>query len=484
MKRKALVIGNGSYSPGFELTNAINDAVAVAAALRRNGFDVTELRDLNRTGMDDAARAFGASLEREGSAIFYFAGHGIQIEGENYLIAVDADATNEASTKHESLKLAYVIELMDRAGSETNIVILDACRNNPFGGMWHRSAGAGGLAPVTAPRGTLIAFSTSPGEVSHNGLGSHGRYTEALLQHIDAVCPVETMFKRVRATLIASSTKKQTPWEHTSLVAEFFINQSRNVPTTIYSDQAVRDGGFVAHAANPAHIVLCELRSSDWFKQNPAANGLKPADLNRFSANECFMIGRALYSAADGTSKGAEAWIGNFVAKTGGVHVDQRKALLDGMLFEIFFNADGVLRATPKGKCADAAFDLSRYPDFRPSFEFIADLLVGTGRRFHAFPNFDVDVAVDVTTQLEAGATIPAVTGIVVGGRDILQLDDPMYVDEHVVPMYRRITLAALRAKLASDAVIPTLRQVVNFPDLVDHPASVRFPLGYSLAWK
>jgi len=483
MNRKALVIGNGAYQSGYALVNAVNDAVAVAEALRRNGFEVTELTDLDHTAMQDAVRTFGKSLERDGAATFYFAGHGVEIEGVNYLIGIDADPTSKVEAEYNSLKLDYVVDLMDYAGSETNIIILDACRENPFGRNWDRSLGTGGLGPVTAPRGTLIAFATSPGEKAMNGTGSHGRYTEALLQHFDAVCPVETMFKRVRATMATTTGKKQTPWEHTSLIAEFYFNRSRNVPVTQYSEQAVSDGGFIANPKKPAHVVLGELKSHDYYRQNPAARGLTASDLNGFSENSCFMIGRALYSAADGDADGAKPWIVNFTAKTSAVQADKRKALLDGMLFEIFFDRDGILRPKPKAKYFDALYGAARAKALRPSLEFIGDVLVNTGRRFLAFPNIDDDVSVDVATTTLPGKPNPSVTGIVIGGRDILSPDSPDHVDKNRIPRYFAFRPQDLAARLAAEGALPTSRQVLNFPDLAETPDEFGYPIGYSLEW-
>ncbi|TCP97384.1 caspase domain-containing protein [Sphingomonas sp. PP-F2F-A104-K0414] len=483
MTRKALVIGNGKYPIGYDLLNPVNDAVAIAEALRRNGFEVTELTDVDHNEMEIATVAFGKSLERDGAAAFYFAGHGVEIDGVNHLVGIDADPTNETSTKYNSLRLDFIVDAMDRAGSETNIVILDACRENPFGKKWARSFGAGGLAPVTAPRGTLIAFSTSPGEKAMDGEGSHGRYTEALLQHIDAVCPVETMFKRVRATMATTTGKKQTPWEHTSLIAEFFLNRSRHVPITQYSDQAVKDGGFIADPKKPSHLVIAELKYRHYDRQNTAARGLSVSALNKFSDSSCFMIGRALYAAADGDAHAAKGWIASFVGNAAKVNPGKRKALLDGMLFEVFFDSQGTLRAKPKGKHFDSLYAMVDVPALRPSLEFIAEVLVSTGRMFLAFPNLDDDVSIDVTTSIMPGKPNPAVTGIMVGGRDILKLDSPDRLDDKGVPLYFIISLGELKRRLAADAALPTSRQVLNFPDLSKPPEELRYPAGYSLAW-
>ncbi len=483
MTRKALVIGNGKYPVGYDLLNAVNDAVAIAEALRRNGFEVTELTDVDHDEMETATVTFGKSLERGGAAAFYFAGHGVEIDGVNHLVGIDADPANETSTKYNSLRLDFVVDAMDRAGSETNIVILDACRENPFGKRWARSFGAGGLAPVTAPRGTLIAFSTSPGEKAMDGEGSHGRYTEALLQHIDAVCPIETMFKRVRATMATTTGKRQTPWEHTSLIAEFFLNRSRNVPITQYSEEAVKDAGFIGNPQKPSHMIIAELKYRNYDRQNKAARNLSPSVLNKYSDSHCFMIGRALYAAADGDANAVKGWIAGFVANTLAVSSTKRKALLDGMLFEVFFDGQGKLRAKPKGKHFDSLYAMTDVPALRPSLEFIAEVLVSTGRTFLAFPNLDDDISIDITTSITPGKPDPAITGIVIGGRDILKLDTPDGLDDKGVPRYFVIPRDELKKRLSTDAALPTSRQALNFPDLFNPPEELRYPIGYSMAW-
>lgn len=483
MTRKALVVGNSKYPVGYDLLNTVNDAVAIAEALRRNGFEVAELTDVDHEEMETGMVAFGKSLERDGAAAFYFAGHGVEIDGVNYLVGINADPTNETSTKYKSLRLDFVVDTMDRAGCETNIVILDSCRENPFGKNWARSFGTGGLAPVSAPRGTLIAYSTSPGERAMDGKGSHGRYTEALLQHIDAVCPVETMFKRVRATMATTTGKKQTPWEHTSLIADFFFNRSRNVPITQYSDQAVKDGGFIADPKKPSHLVIAELKYRHYDQQNSAVRSLSAASFNGFSDSSCFMIGRALYAAADGDANAAKGWIASFVSNMAKVDPNKRKALLDGMLFEVFFDGRGTLRATPKGKHFDMLYAIAAVPAFRPSLEFIAEVLVSTGRHFLAFPNLDNDLSIDITTLITLEKPDPAITGIVIGGRDILTLDSPDHLDEKGIPLYSVISEDELKARLARETALPRSRQILNFPDLSEPPQKLRYPYGYSMAW-
>lgn len=238
----ALVIGNAAYEHAGVLTNPTNDAEDIAAKLAGCGFAVSKAIDCSVLDMDRALKRFKKSLSDNDVGLFFFAGHGMQIEGENYLAAVNTDTAGEDEAKYSSLALNRVIEVMEKAGTSTNIIILDACRDNPFERAWRRSAAARGLAPVYAPKGTLIAFATSPGQVASDGKGRNGAYTAALLQHIETPdCSIENMFKRVRNTLSAATRTKQISWEHTSLSGEFFFNLSLGVRIDAYSDAALSD---------------------------------------------------------------------------------------------------------------------------------------------------------------------------------------------------------------------------------------------------
>ncbi len=170
----ALVIGNAAYETVAELKNPANDAEDVAEQLEASGFSVIQEADCNHAEMDRALRRFKRELDKSDVGLFFFAGHGMQIEGENYLAAVDTDASDEVEAKHSSLSLNRVIEVMEKAKCATSIIILDACRDNPFERAWRRAIEARGLAPVYAPKGTLIAFGTSPGQTADDGRGPKG----------------------------------------------------------------------------------------------------------------------------------------------------------------------------------------------------------------------------------------------------------------------------------------------------------------------
>jgi hypothetical protein len=221
-RRIALVIGNGAYTSVPPLKNPSNDARDMAATLKQLGFTVASAIDADQRTMKRLIREFGQQLKGGGQGVFYYAGHGVQMRGRNYLIPANADITSETDVEDQGVDLNLVLGLMDEAQNGLNIVILDACRNNPFTRSF-RSAGSG-LAQVDAPTGTLIAYATSPGRVAGDGQGRNGLYTSELLnQMLVSGISVEEMFKRVRAGVQKQTNGQQVPWESSSLVGNFYF---------------------------------------------------------------------------------------------------------------------------------------------------------------------------------------------------------------------------------------------------------------------
>lgn len=220
--RVALVIGNAAYEKG-ELANPERDARAVAARLEQLGFDTMLGINMTQSEMIEAIRAFGTRLEAGGTGLFYFAGHGLQVDGENFLVPVGADIRKEAHVESESVAVARVLGQMEGADNRMNLLILDACRNNPYESKF-RSAGGAGLTAIDPPSGTWIAFATSPGRLASDGEGDHGLYTQALLDNLGAeVRPLERTFKAIRAQVSGATDGEQTPQEYTSVTGEFFF---------------------------------------------------------------------------------------------------------------------------------------------------------------------------------------------------------------------------------------------------------------------
>lgn len=225
-KRIALVIGNADYVHGNILNNPINDAMSFAAALENLGFTVMNFLNADQKEMKMAIDEFGQKLPGYHVGLFYFAGHGMQVNGVNYLIPVDANLRIQQDVEYDCVDVGRLLGKMEGAGTSTNIVILDACRDNPFERSWSgRSGDRGkGLAFMNAPSGSIIAYATSPGKTASDGTGKHGLYTEALLQFIDVPgLPIEEFFKNVRTVVEIRSNKAQIPWESTSLKGNFFF---------------------------------------------------------------------------------------------------------------------------------------------------------------------------------------------------------------------------------------------------------------------
>ncbi|SDH18902.1 caspase family protein [Propionivibrio dicarboxylicus] len=218
-RRVALVIGNATYREA-PLKNPANDARDIATALTRLGFEVILRTDATLPQMEQAIDAFYDRLKKGGTGLFYFAGHGLQVGGVNYLVPVGARLQSESDARYQTVDAGRVLGKMEDAANGLNIVILDACRNNPFARSF-RSA-AQGLAKMDAPTGSLIAYATAPGSVAADGEGRNGVYTRNLLQHLGTRgLSVEEMFKRVRLGVVADTQKTQVPWEASSLTGDF-----------------------------------------------------------------------------------------------------------------------------------------------------------------------------------------------------------------------------------------------------------------------
>ena len=228
-KRVALVIGNSAYQNTPALPNPRNDATEIGKVLRRLGFDVDVQVDLSKQQMDKALRQFGDRLEGAQVAVFYYAGHGIQVAGTNYLIPIDALLRKEKDLYFEVSELNLVLQQMEGA-QRVNLVFLDACRDNPMSKKLAEGMGSGrstligrGLAPMKASDGTLISYATKDGEVASDGKGKHSPYSQAILNHIEAPMEISQMLRKVREDVKRLTDNRQTPWEYGSLTGDFYF---------------------------------------------------------------------------------------------------------------------------------------------------------------------------------------------------------------------------------------------------------------------
>jgi len=220
-QRTALLIGNGAYASA-PLRNAVNDARTMGETLKGLGFDVVEHENLNQKEMKKEIQAFGQRLLKGGVGLFYYAGHGMQVNGRNYLIPVGAAIEHEKQVEYEAVDVGAVLTEMDYARNRLNIVILDACRDNPFARSFRSSVQ--GLASMNAPTGTIVAYATAPGAVANDGPGDHGVYTGELVKAMEAPgLRIEDVFKQVRSSVRETTQGKQVPWESSSLEGDFYF---------------------------------------------------------------------------------------------------------------------------------------------------------------------------------------------------------------------------------------------------------------------
>jgi tetratricopeptide (TPR) repeat protein len=228
-RRVALVVGNSEYRYAPRLANPTNDESDFANVLRQLGFDVVAGANLDRHGMDDAIREFGRKLDGADLALFFYAGHGLQVGGRNYLVPVDAKLERAGDLALDAVDISAVLAQME-AEKRVNLVFLDACRDNPLarslaGSLGTRGIAVGtGLASVQSAIGTMIVYATQPDNVALDGAGRNSPFTAALLKHI-ATPNVEigTIMRRVRADVVAATRERQVPWDHSSLIGEVIL---------------------------------------------------------------------------------------------------------------------------------------------------------------------------------------------------------------------------------------------------------------------
>ncbi len=222
-RRLALVIGNSSYTSLSKLPNAINDAKAITQSLRSVGFQVSAYENVDLAGMQNAIRVFGEKLGKNDVGLVYYAGHGVQVRGKNYLIPVKENIKKSFEVPASAVDVDLVLSTLEHAKNDLNIVVLDACRSSFPGETRGTSRG---LAMVDAAKGTFIAFATAPGKEALDGSGSNSPYTKHLARLIGKKgLPLEQVFKEVRKAVVAETNGEQVPWENSSLLGDFYFQK-------------------------------------------------------------------------------------------------------------------------------------------------------------------------------------------------------------------------------------------------------------------
>jgi formylglycine-generating enzyme required for sulfatase activity len=295
-KRVALVIGNSAYQFA-PLPNPKNDAVLMTQTLQGLGFDVITAIDASQKAMKKAVRKFGKKLDaagKEGVGLFFYAGHGVQVKGANYLIPTNAQIETEGDVDIEAINAQSILSMMEFSGARLSFVIMDACRNNPFKRSFR--SGARGLAKMEAPTGSLVAYATAPGDVASDGTGNNSPYTTALARMMTKPgLSVERMFREVRNSVRGETNNKQTPWESSSLVGgDFFFAGPGNL---ISSTKAIAPRPAPTVEVSPLDEKMIALKNAN-IRDKPTTRGHKIGKIGAGTSID--VIGR--------THKGGANW--------------------------------------------------------------------------------------------------------------------------------------------------------------------------------
>jgi len=318
-QRVALVIGNNSYTSKrlSNLRNPVNDAKAMELKLKSLGFRVNYGENLSVRDMDKQLNNFSKKLRRGGVGLFFFAGHGVEHGGKNYLMGKDSNLVDKEDIAYESLELNKVIDKMRNSGNRLNIVLLDACRNDPFS----RSA-AGGLAKVDNAKGMFIAYATSPGDVADDGSGKHGVFTEQILSNIDEEgITLNKLFKNVKRDVYNKTNQRQRPWTHDDIIGEFFFKLP-NFKSTEIKQQSVQieykqpyieeDSTIKDKYGNNYKTVQSPYTGKIWLDRNLGASRVCKSFNDKACYGDYFQWGRA----ADGHEKRLSAKTKNVSSST------------------------------------------------------------------------------------------------------------------------------------------------------------------------
>ena len=405
MKTVAFVIGNNDYFEGAQLKCAVNDATAMAAVFRRLGYDVYEKLNIKSKDCSRILTDFEDKIKDYDASIFYYAGHGYELEGENYLVPIDCQLP--LYQRHEAnrtcLRLSEILGILKKVAGKVNIVIIDACRKSFDRGT------SSAFAQVQAPKGTLIAFSTSPNEGAKDGNGqdSHSVYTSALLQYIGReTLSVESLFKKVRKTVYNLTNGTQTPWEHTSLIGDFFFNTGQLVYSVEipYDEVVVKDSLF--EGGDVFGNLILELRSCDWNRQNPAMEKIRRIPASDLNKNQQFILGRNLYQA-NGYAWEVQRFFENLGNNLSKYNKDEENHVLNGILFEIYFDNKGDFRNELKRHNFDRVFSLRKNPIFAKSFGFIEEVLQPYKEQLYYIPTIhDEPIDIDISAEEKNNSTV------------------------------------------------------------------------------
>jgi len=415
MKTIALVIGNNDYTKNAKLVNAVNDAKSISVVFEKLGYDV--IYKENSTALDDVSllQEFKDCIVKYDASIFYFAGHGFQFNGENYLASIDCpvEDPNELICGRTCIRMTEITDIIKKSPTKINIIIIDACRKS-FG-----RGSTNSFTQINAPEGTIVAFSTSPGEGAKDvGMEGHSIYTGTLLKYIGRESlSVEELFKKVRKTVYSLSKGTQTSWEHTSLVGDFYFNTGQMVYTVEipYDESVVKDRLFTSKG-DKIDTIITDLQSCNWNKQNPAMIKFNQIQPNILDKNKQFIIGRNILQSSNYAYE-----VTNFMEDLNSnlIKYDNNgeNHILNGILYEIYFdNNSDFRRNNLKKDNIDKIFKLRHLPQFKKSFEFINNALQPFRDDLFYIPKSD-----DKTIDIDILAVTKEIENVLTGEKEEVQ---------------------------------------------------------------
>jgi len=426
MKTLAIVIGNNNYYRGAELAYAVSDAKAMANVFERLGYDLIKSYDIKPADCETLMREIDARIGDYDATIFYFAGHGFEVDGYNFLASTECQIPppDIYHCKRHCIILSELLDIYRKNPGKINIVIIDACRR-----AFERGTSTT-FTPVQAPKGTLIAFSTSPNDgAKDGGFDGHSIFTGALLKYIGRErLSVEELFKKVRKTVFTISDGKQTTWEHTSLIGDFFFNTGQLVYSLQlpYDESVIKDHSFNINKDEFSQLIG-ELKSYDWDRQNPAIDKLLRIRSTNLDKNMQFILGRNLLQAS-GNAFHAMNFFEKLASNLEQYTQDGENHVLNGILYEIYFGNYGQFRGRLKDHFFEQVMTLRSQPSFVRSFAFIRDVLRPHEGLLHWVPGtpdnmIDVDIRATsekITRRFGPEETYECISRINVHGHDII----------------------------------------------------------------
>lgn len=391
MKVLAICIGVDNAGNFTKLDNAINDAIAMEEVFRSFNYETILYKDISVAEFISLHAKLEKELKNYDAFIFFYAGHGLEVDGENYLTLKETsqDGDTKAYYNREAIKLSEILELEKTNFGITKIIIIDACRDNPRG---VRGAQAQEFAPIATPRGTLIAFSTTSGEkAADGGFENNSAYTGTLVQHLKSSISIqaESLFKKVCQSVFSLTKGKKVTWEHTSLINEFFFQKPLSKETDFgYPNMYINESAY-DYSDHQIQDIIILFQTGNWYKQEEAINNFLSIPISNLSNDEKFIIGRWIVrSYANGTFRAQNLLRENIVGflnlyreRNGENH------LLNGMLIELYFNNSGQFRfASENLETSNILVDLRKIELYNASFDYLNKVLAHHSNELLYYP--------------------------------------------------------------------------------------------------